>query len=42
MRRFATTSTLFAVVLAGAVLFRSQLVRLLTRTTGTWIGAPRG
>jgi len=43
MRRLATTSTLLVVaVAAAAVFFRAQLVRLLTRTTGTWIGAPRG
>jgi hypothetical protein len=31
-----------AVILALAYLLRRQLVHLLTRTTGTWVGAPRG
>jgi len=33
---------LVAVLLGGAIAARRRLVHLLTRTTGTWVGAPGG
>ena len=31
---------LIAVAIGTAVMFRQQLVHVLTRTTGTWVGTP--
>ena len=42
MRRWVTRLFVVAAVLAGAATMRTQLVHLLTRSTRTWVGAPRG
>ncbi len=42
MSRWIRRLFVVAGLVAGLVAMRTRLVHLLTRTTRTWVGAPRG